>query len=652
MDNRDNIKSRVITRDTMCVIEKQVDDSLRIIYYPISFDARIMDSLCALAAEMLDWEREQGKELLETIELAGVELCDNRGVSAVIWLFRDAIQNIRHLAEIESAVSLSHISVHSDWKYATGIYRLSEYAGVIRNFTVDCTTIEACQAHLSDSDYRSLQDSFRVVTIMQPILLSMLDRYEEAFFDYVEKAEMIHPELFKTRNYCQNIVASYGDAELDYTMMPGNQCAVERIDEYYRACVLDNLYDDYEAAENIIAYAHRKLGFFEYTIELDPKCNLNLLHETNFGFGRAVYFRSTLNYKGVSAVNVSSLIFFDNARKVSFSNCTFDYDVDEKSFAKSFEKAVQLYSEYHALGEVGFVDKYFRKSLKNLSELLRIVASTDTFLQVTTLERLDSLTSGSRNILLPDEGFRDIEFDLNVSEKKAADKFAAAVVSDMAANESEKNDRAEMFAELLSDFQDLSGSKSLESSNLQLIVKKDLLRNYVINKILNLLPNGSDVAVSSKVVSAIKELIPPDKGIYTKKYNGYDLINMRIEKAFSAIRPIARLRKIAELTNFESIIDSIVATCRQISHQAENYISEEIDPDFSRMKLMRAKTEDQLKEIEKQIESSTQREDDTNWIEKQKRELEAHLLTLDRKISKLDDQRNTLQKYICAVQSI
>lgn len=59
------------------------------------------------------------------------------------------------------------------------------------------------------------------------------------------------------------------------------------------------------------------------------------------------------------------------------------------------------------------MDKYFRKALSDLSDLLSIIAQAETFLEITTLERFRDLTSGSYNELIPDQGFSQISFELS-----------------------------------------------------------------------------------------------------------------------------------------------------------------------------------------------------------------------------------------------
>lgn len=660
MSNPDNNIRNVITRDTMCVIEKTDTGSLRTVYYPIAFDVQTMNDLRKLSTEMKSQEKELADKLLDELEEVGIKFQNdsncpvNRSVDAAILKFNNAVQSVRQLAEINSEAAPSLGFVHGQWLYATEIYRLSMHANTIRGFDASHAEIEACQDKLENSDYEELEGSFNTATTMQPILLSALDRYETLFSDYIQKTEQIHPCLFSPRCYCQNLTAAYGNADLDYVMTPGNQCTVERIEEYYWACVLERLYDTYEANEKIIAYSHRKRGFFKYEIILDSGCDLRLLHETNFGFGRSVYLRSTLSYKGVAAINVSSLIFFRIAGKVSFSNCTFDYEVDEKNFASSFDEAVKLYSEYRTLGEANFVDKHFRKSLKDLSELLFIIANNDTFLEVTTLERLNSLTSGARNVLLPDEGFRDIQFYLSASEEQAAEEFAAAISNDVLSENFETSDKArELTKSLLSNLgENEQGRMNSKVDALQSIVKKDLLRNRVINEIISLLSIGGDDISSARVTSIIEKLIPGKKGIHAKKYKGYNLIEMRTEKALTAIRPIARLREIAELTNSEPAIKYIADACHHIGRQAKDYVSGTIEPNLTRVQFERDRAKDQLEKTEKQLEMFRQKKVDVSWLENQKRELKDEFLALDKKVAILNNQRSTLQNYIRAAQSI
>ena len=51
MSNPDNNIRNVITRDTMCVIEKTDTGSLRTVYYPIAFDVQTMNDLRKLSTE-------------------------------------------------------------------------------------------------------------------------------------------------------------------------------------------------------------------------------------------------------------------------------------------------------------------------------------------------------------------------------------------------------------------------------------------------------------------------------------------------------------------------------------------------------------------------------------------------------------------------
>ena len=79
--------------------------------------------------------------------------------------------------------------------------------------------------------------------------------------------------------------------------------------------------------------ANRYLGRHEYGIDIDKGCELSVLLRTNFGFGRSSYFNAILKYKGVSAINVYSIIFYRVAGMAQVSGSTFEYEVEEKSFS-------------------------------------------------------------------------------------------------------------------------------------------------------------------------------------------------------------------------------------------------------------------------------------------------------------------------------
>lgn len=128
---------------------------------------------------------------------------------------------------------------------------------------------------------------------------------------------------------------------------------------------------------------------------------------------------------------------------------------------------------------------------------------------------------------------------------------------------------------------------------------------------------------------------------------------MRVDKALSAIGPIERLREIAALTRFESVIDSIVSTCLQIGEQAQSYITQSIDPELGRMVPECNRLKSQLDATNAEIDKARYRGIPVSaWLARQSQGLEAHIRSLNGTIAELEQQKRKLNDYIRTVNSI
>jgi len=634
-----------ITRDEMCVIERRSDGALQTAFRPINYDYEVLGRLRELGEGMKAWEESQTERLLDDIMplVDGVAGVRGDDVRSVVGHFRDTALDVYQALGIDVDHSTpSRSSAHGDWHYPSGVHLLASRSTLIRGFEVAHEAIDACKPSLEEPDYLELEWAYNQASGLRPHLLAALEEYERAFGAYVERARQVLPEIFDAKSFCSNFSAAYGSAELDYTISPGNECIVQRIGEYYWACVLKKLYGSYESTKSIKAYSHRRRGYCSYKLDLERRCGLQLSMESNFGYGRSGYFWSTLSYRGVRAINAPLMIFYHGAKQDGFSDHTFNYEVEEESFEACFNDAVRLQSEFRRMGEAGFVDKYFRKSLADLSSLLTIVANTDTFLQITTLERFDALTSGSTNALSPNEGFESMILELTPDEEGACDAIAEAILSIRGDWDAERIVTNPRICELL--------DKALgryESTGLQLIVKKGLVRSHIVKELAPAISDRRDVG------ELAKRLIDPDDGVFVETLDGYDLVSMRVDKALSAIRPIKRLRRIAALTRFESVIDSIVSTCLQIGEQAQSYISQSIDPELGRVVPEHNRLKSQLDATNAEIEKAKHRSIPVPaWLARKPQALKAQIRSLDGTIAELEQQKRKLTDYIRTVNSI
>ena len=627
---------RSITKEEMCVIETHADGTLQTVFYPTGFDLYILGQIQKVSGRMKIWEDSRRERLLESIRpmLDDVGRGQEWDVRSALAFFQNLIEDTYLLIEGDEAdVPMGDsITVHDDWSDGDGIHSLSAYSRTIRGFGITHETVVACQYRMEEDAYSELEWAYHLAESMRPCLLNALGEYEAVFDAYVNKMKQIVPELFERKSFCRRFSATYGEAELDYTITPGNQCIVDRAGEYYWACVLERLYDVFERRNNVKAYSHRRRGFEDYTFDLERKCNLRLVLKTNFGYGSSSYFGSTLSYRGVSAVNAPYLIFFREARKIGFFNFTYRYALEESSFVTCFDDAVRIHNEYRQMGEARFVDKYFRKSLEDLSGLLRIVVNTDTFLQITTLERFYALTSKARSPLIPDEGFSSVSFALSADEKRAVDAIvsvALSVVNASGVNGCVSDPRIRAMVD------QMLGQRKL--SDLQLIVKKDLIRSRMVISLASSVPDVGDL---------VERLIPSDEEAFMVTYEGYDLVATRVEKADTVIGLIQRLRTIAALTDSQSSIDSIVSTCKQIAEQAQSYITQEIAPELGRKVSERNGLVAQLNAVE--IEKAKYRGVVT-WLEGQSQSLKTQIGKLNRAIYEFERRMHVLEDYMMKV---
>lgn len=636
----------VITHDVMYIIERWADESLHTRSDRIRYDSQVLSRLKWARERMLEWEEERGEQLVNELAHEGMSTVhesrfpvsyfgSHSQVEGIATAFFHRCNSVYRRIGMVSGARL--MTSHGMWQFDTDIYCLSEYAEFIKGFDVSLNCVMGFQSSLENHEFQKLKSDYDQAIKLQSCLLRALDDYEKAFFKYTEEVNRILPGILKPKSYCRGFNEKYGDADLDYDMSPGNQCIVENIGEYYHASVLEELYRAYDRGSDIVAYSHRKRGFFDYLIVLDPKCDLQLLARTNFGFGRSAYFLSTLSYKGVNAINAQFLIYYRVVGMASQFNCTDRYEVAEESFGYCFDNAVKLHAEYREIGEAKFVDKYFRKSLDDLSKLLAITANTDTFLSITSLDRFHALTARGWNELIPGEQLeRAIKTKLTEREERYLDEIVPTVTE----GGNNRDDAIDCARKRVGKLLFPNGSSGLEP-----IVKRHLVRSFLTSRLVSSLGNNQSVS------NYVDEIVPSDNSAYVEAYAGFDLIRMRIERALSVIRSIARLREIAALTLSDSIIDDILSTCIVIGGQAQQYDLKKIAPKLHQLVPERDRVKGQLDELESEMKAAWQSASHSGWIREQIETLRFQYQKLEQETLELSNQRKTIQSYLKALQS-
>ena len=629
------------TIDFELLITRENEKRPRITTEPIRREESVVRSLHSTKKEMLEWQEELANNIIESMHSVDPQIVNRhnfggsneRGpIDFILDRFRSDISMLRNYSD--SNLGYFPTSLHDNWRRFNCVASLSLYASQIRGFDPESTKIVVEEGNLEDDESTRLERTLSEAAQIRDVLLPALDAYEEKFNNFTSAVEKLVPGILSRKSYCCNFIGSYGQSELDYVITPGNQCVVDRINQYYDAVLLEHLYAHYDGNNDVIAYSHRKLGWTTFEIDLDSESELGMVLKSNFGYGSSSYFMSLLRYKGINAINAPFLIFYSGVRKAEFAGYTYSYEIREESFCACFENAVELYYEYRKIGEGAFVDKYFRKALSDLSDLLAIVVQTETFLEITTLERFGDLTTGGCNELIPDEGFSQIAFELSKRANEEVDSIAEAIWVSRRAGDDDIADAKTRVNMIVSD-----SAGHERTAKLQKLVTADLVRNKLI---VNL---GLRSDSHAEVKDLIDRIIPAEPGMYTKTFEGFELIDVRITKAESVISFIDRIKKIAEAVRFDNILSSTQKSCRAISEQGMNYYTETIEPKLSAAIPKRDQANAALKELDMKIDSLQKSNSDISWLKKQRESTCRTLSELNTEISKLTSQKNRIQNF-------
>lgn len=632
--------ARAVADNGMILLKQRNDGALRVVRESLVLDDGVLDELFSLSDEMKSWEHKRyerlNEELRQVLADRGVDVDDAKDLfefyKGKVW---DVLGRIPHDG---TAFPFIPSSRHRQWQTCTlRIDLLPEYGCYIRDFDVSCAAVESCREAMDANQFKELVDDYALAVEMQQVLIKALDEYEKAFSSYLEQIEKVVPGISNWKNYCRDFSKAFGGSELDYVMTPGNQCVVECVDEYYLASVLEERYQSYGQMTNVVAYSHRRSGFNNGAIALDSECDVKLIEGTNFGYGQSSYFNSTLSYRGVNAVNASFLMYFAYAEMAAFSQYTYNYEVDEDGFLSLYEDASRLSLEYRKLGEAAFVNKYFRDSLSEIADLLYAVANTDTFLEFTTLDAFSSLTESGRIELFSEDGLRkDPKVDrlqLSDAEKGLADEIVALLVTCDGHDSDGEVDRL--------------ADKLRRSANVNSYLQRAIVRELARNRIRRKLAAAPGDTSGAK--KAVDSLFPPMAGLSVSELSGFELVRMRTKRALAVINPIDRLRKIAELTEYDGAIESIVSSCFDIANQAKAYISHEIEPELNRLINERDKLKAQLDELESRASGQRVRNE---WLEDNKRKTKSEWRRCVADIGKLTEQKRVLRNYVMRAGSL
>ncbi len=624
---------------------KNRDNSLKIGEYVTTVDEQAEEALCELAREMKDWDLDTAQMLKREMRQIDNRCCvgwHEPSLYEILNRYLDDVRRVLSFMNSESGQVGTQNTLHGWWTDRSSISYMMSYAKSIEDFSIERQTVLSAIDDLESEQPTDILSIYDEAVALQSLLKPVLAEYRKRFEDYVDQAESLIPGIFERKDYCRSFTGSYGTGELDYYITLGNQTIVNCVEEYIRAYELENAYIEFEDADNSLLMANRYLGRHEYGIDIDKGCELSVLLRTNFGFGRSSYFNAILKYKGVSAINVYSIIFYRVAGMAQVSGSTFEYEVEEKSFSTCFKNIRDLGKEYLKIGETLFVDKYFKQSLKDLSELLYVIAATNTFLQVTTLERLESLTGNTTCQLIPVDSFDEVSFELSTVDEEDICKLSERILVYLDNGESLSKGEDEAIDEIVNRL-----SESPHSNNvLQQIVRLDLIRSKLIANL------GQQYDRPNHIVSVINGLLPQKDGLQAEAYEGYDLIDYRAWTVSRVLSLIDRITEIAKLVDFEEILEDIYSASLIVCKQAVDYKSDEIAPRLEAITAEEADLQEQLASLLEQKKSLEEMGTDAKEAETGIEELRERMSPISAKKALLEARAARLESFIESVTAI
>lgn len=631
-----------ITWDHSLVLKRGRDSSLRVEAIPIVCDERRESGLSELSVEALRKERDLLEKVVdaisevETKHAASPDCVEAPPTTSAFAVMNRFLRNLRDIVPIvDSDAGAVRSSSHDYWHDGGSLACFEKYASTIGGFDPLVALSKLEQLGLEAHEEQSKREKIVETAEMREILLSALEEHRRIFSEYVSAVERLAPGIFDGKSYCRQLSGKYGESKLDYLIDPGNQCVLDSICDYLHASILQQQYIGFESDGEVAAYSHRRLGRYgtDMEIVLDPHCDLKLTLRSNFGYGAESYFYSFLSYRGVNAVNVPMLIFYPGARKYSCEGATYEYEVKEASFLSCLKLAASLERDLRILGEIGFVEKYFRRPLKDLSELLAFIVVSDKFLQISSLEKFDQLTSQQTAPLLPDEGFSTIDFVLDEESSLQARRIGA-LIGKQGVGDAGLVERARI--EL--DFIVACHAKARGASGIQRLVSRELVR-------LNFVSGLRESNIDHRSVGNLAERVfPQEKDVRVRSYCGYELVEMRVKKAEAVLACISGIRKLSQLSNLGKTLSSLRESCLEIRRQALDYVHKYVEPELVTAIGRCAVLEKERKEL-RRLEKASKSSEKDEALRARMRKIEEELTSLSHDIRKRESEKKRLTDF-------
>lgn len=401
------------------------------------------------------------------------------------------------------------------------------------------------------------------------------DAYRELFSNqfnvYLREMESVATGITRPKNYCTSLGAPY--TGLDYPPFMSKDVAfldevqiVDDVKEYYHALLLEEFYMYADARSEIIGYSHRMRGWAGSTeFSLDSKEEISLELKTNFGYGNSSYFAEILSVCGIKILNYSLPIYYRGIGATEYVKNTRDFEPIESSFKCCFDDAIEKYNEYKLMGKESFLVKHAKKSVDELAGLFTAVTKNSSFCQITELGLFNDLTNAGALTLVFDSEHNGSNCSLDLETERVIEKFVDALT---VAQDGGLNAELHLFEEL---------SEPFTADSSDSIIRQMRRLYYVRDRLKKLIHARFPGASEHGVKDVLKNVFPDALGYTVETYEGFNLIEFRIQKAHAVMRMLPNVQSLSKIVEVSTSYKQLIDSCVTISRQAKSFLENDIE---------------------------------------------------------------------------
>ncbi len=573
-----------ITKECIyAIFRDENEDKLSCGYVPLEARTQELTVIRYLAQQILDRESEISKHLLRDLtsiyqdELSMVRALrfyaddaegSARRLNVALGLFREDMLSLKGLIQKESPkaprVFLYPLRTGENQRYRRKETEKFSMASLFES-PYEPQPIEIFSKEDIDASLETEEASKALLiqgrlTKAKRAIDDAKKNYRKAFEAYCANIEEAMPGITSPKSYCTEFDQIY--TGLDYELQPLNVQILDQVYHYWQAQRLEEKAEMLSNRPDVIGLSDRWHGFTEVDIELDQETHLRATLSTNFGYGAARYFRCLISFMGVNLLDESLIVFYSGLNVTEYARTTHCYVAAEESFKDCFDKAVAYRNDLVMLGVDGFIERYVKRSIEELANLMYVISRSSVFLDITSLSCFADLVSRDHSLIMPGVDLPEDYFKLHVKAKEDIERFSKSVIIEQQGSERSIQDADWETFDRLKAFLAINKADDVGRQVAQL----DYARLHLTDALRSRFGDGK------WIISFVNEQFPLPNDYKLRCLEGYELVAFRMKKAKIVAVLLSNIQKMCQIGQCENLLDSLVGSCKLIEEQGKDEI--------------------------------------------------------------------------------